>query len=81
MGRVDEIKAVAHVLRELRENAKVVDHKQRNGRPGTETGILAIAVCEITEALSEISESMSSMFCLEAHPRPRVYMEEQKQSG
>tara|TARA_Y100001951_G_scaffold73122_1_gene60024 strand:- start:47 stop:298 length:252 start_codon:yes stop_codon:yes gene_type:complete len=69
---------IAHILRKHREQFKLRDQEQTDGEnwlTSKETGLLALIVCDIQEAL--IAQGMVEIahsFMKEAHPRRERYL-------
>ena len=74
----DVVEIVAHVIREHRERFKRSDHQQLDGDhwlTSKETGLLALLVCDIIEALDETQTGAAARFSKEAHPRREKYID------
>ena len=68
---------IAHILRKHRERFKLRDREQLDGEnwlTSKETGLLAMIVCDIQEALTEHGMyDIACSFTTEAHPRKEKY--------
>lgn len=68
---------IAHIIRKQRERFKLRDREQldsENWLNSKETGLLAMIVCDIQEALTEHGMyDAACSFAVEAHPRKEKY--------